>query len=278
MVLISCSKHIPNKSDCISDGAKNYSCPSPPTILKKNKPKETKVANVNVQVYKHFFEENYFPVNDEIPTGYIISSTDGASVITTPDLIYASMTKKSNDKFQKGSYLISSIEKTIYSDKEKKIVIGQMLNPTGEAEWVKNRGDLAILKVTKNFQEISTGNRLIPMKDVSSQLPEYAFNTSQEIKGKVIYILNEQYTASENSSVMLNIGSTDGVKNGMIVYIATEELIKPNPADIGSTIKVPGVPVATALIYRTTQKLSIALIINDKAAVFKNYNVSTNEI
>ena len=51
MVLISCSKHIPNKSDCISDGAKNYSCPSPPTILKKNKPKETKVANVNVQVY-----------------------------------------------------------------------------------------------------------------------------------------------------------------------------------------------------------------------------------
>ena len=247
-----------------------------PLVEKKNiKPQEIILSDINLQQYKHFFEEDYFPIKDSTPTGYIVSSVKGLNVITDLEKIYVIPSNKKT--FRKGTYLISSVDKTIYSPTDSKKVIGKLLNPTGEAVWVKNTGNLAVLEVTKIFEEIFSGNLLIPMKDVVSPLPEYAFKTTRLIKGKVIYILNDKFVASQYSSIMLNIGKNDGVKNGMLIYINAEDMQKTNPIEPTSKIKIPGRIVAKAVIYRTTKALSIALIINSKEEVLEGYSVTTNE-
>lgn len=233
--------------------------------------------NVNLEQYKHFFEENYFPVSGESPIGYIISSTEGHNVVTIRDKIYAASDDENKNQFSKGTYLISNIEKAIYATKEKKKVIGKLLNPTGEAVWIKNNGDLAILEVTKNFEPIMAGSLLIPMSEVAAPIPEYAFTTTADISGKVSYILNDRYTANEYSSVMLDIGTNDGIKNGMIVYIYKKSSKYKDPRKPGREIDIPGSLVATAVVYRSSAKLSIALIINDIKEVLQGYEVSTHE-
>ena len=121
------------------------------------------------------------------------------------------------------------------------------------------------------------GSLLIPMNEVTAPIPEFAFTTTREINGKVIYILNGQYTASEYSSIMLDIGTSDGVKNGMIIYVHKEPSKYDDPRNPGREIDIPGSLVATAVVYRVSNKLSIALIINDINAVLQGYDVSTNE-
>lgn len=272
-----CSQNQPKQSNEQTHTKPSYTKAKQSTQPATNKTKYTKVADINLKQYEKFFEENYFPASNRIPSGYIISTTKGLDLITPRDRVYATSSEPDPIRFSKGDYLITTTEKAVYSDNDDKHFTGTLLNPVGKAKFLKYKGELAVLEVTEAYQEIFAGSKLIPMNDIVTATPDYAYTTSEHLTGKVIYILNDQRLANEYSSIMINQGTKHGIKNGMVIYIYTTPTVQSPSLKPSAEITIPGSKIAKAVIYRTSPWLSIALVIDASEEIYTDYIVTTYE-
>ncbi len=127
----------------------------------------------------------------------------------------------------------------------------------------------ASLDVTSVKEEIRIGDKLLPMPrlQVTSYIPHAP---DEHLQGSVvsIYGSNSVANAARNNVIAINRGQADGVELGHVFRLMTRGARIKDKTDTDQTvIKLPNEANGLAMVFRTFDKVSYALILEAKEGV-----------
>lgn len=127
----------------------------------------------------------------------------------------------------------------------------------------------ASLDVTSVKEEIRIGDKLLPMPrlQVTSYIPHAP---DEHLQGSVvsIYGSNSVANAARNNVIAINRGQADGVELGHVFRLMTRGARIKDKTDADQTvIKLPNEANGLAMVFRTFDKVSYALILEAKEGV-----------
>lgn len=134
--------------------------------------------------------------------------------------------------------------------------LGQVIIPTGILSVEKaGNGEATTARVTKQFEEVKMGERLIPLDTFF--LPSTARPTSVElgVHAKVVWIQRDPVLPSLQRYVVMNVSAKDGVHLG-------DQFTILDPAhEIDGGDKIPERSIAVAQVVRVTPYAATAIVI-----------------
>lgn len=230
----------------------------------------------------------------------LIAGPDNRVIYSTGDRIYA------DRQLEPGRYLIYRIEQNI-TDPDTHKYLGQLVRFSGEAATLAGQNtalaerspkDAASLPedeyytrktslikvptrtaqpmvITNSASEINKGDYLLKITDEHDPFQMMPHAPTTQIKGKIVSVMDGIQEAGPYQTITLNLGTNDGVDKGTVVslYKKSRQLkadLSNEPKKSRSVVKylsIPAEEVGLALIYRVSDNLSSALIINASQAV-----------
>lgn len=230
----------------------------------------------------------------------LIAGPDNRVIYSTGDRIYA------DRQLEPGRYLIYRIEQNI-TDPDTHKYLGQLVRFSGEAATLAGQNtalaerspkDVASLPedeyytrkttlikvptrtaqplvITNSASEINKGDYLLKITDEHDPFQMMPHGPTTQIKGKIVSVMDGIQEAGPYQTITLNLGTNDGVDKGTVVslYKKSRQLkadLSNEPKKSRSVVKylsIPAEEVGLALIYRVSDNLSSALIINASQAV-----------
>ncbi|NUF08161.1 LysM peptidoglycan-binding domain-containing protein [Snodgrassella sp. ESL0324] len=230
----------------------------------------------------------------------LIAGPDNRVIYSTGDRIYA------DRQLEPGRYLIYRIEQNI-TDPDTHKYLGQLVRFSGEAATLAGQNtalaerspkDAASLPedeyytrktslikvptrtaqplvITNSASEINKGDYLLKITDEHDPFQMMPHGPTTQIKGKIVSVMDGIQEAGPYQTITLNLGTNDGVDKGTVVslYKKSRQLkadLSNEPKKSRSVVKylsIPAEEVGLALIYRVSDNLSSALIINASQAV-----------
>ncbi|MCB0272359.1 MAG: LysM peptidoglycan-binding domain-containing protein [Bdellovibrionales bacterium] len=118
-------------------------------------------------------------------------------------------------------------------------------------------------------EALERGDELIEYRpEIRNLVPHY---TDELIKGKIAEADNLQMMISNNDFVFLNIGSKDGLKDGVQLYVVR----RGDGLDMGHDKNLPDVPVGRVMIVETWDTVSTAYVVSLEQALEVGDRVTT---
>lgn len=127
----------------------------------------------------------------------------------------------------------------------------------------------ASLDVTSSKEEIRTGDRLLPAppRSFTSYTPHAP---QRDVDARVISIYGSSAVANaaQNNVVAINLGTQDGIEAGHVLNLLTKgNRIKDKTSEARSMIKLPSESNGMAMVFRTFDRVSYALILDVRTQV-----------
>jgi hypothetical protein len=223
-------------------------------IIKKAEPKSVwKYAPITQR--KHIVEKNLFIasgwISDTFPSiGEITSSPTNQEMFSKNDIVYIKL------------YGDSMTEKRFFAIRDIKIVkhpvsgerIGHQIRIAGILEVTGMDGNMTKAKITDSFEDIHTGDGLLPYQELEPPLiPDTA--RTPDIQGYIIESHTNSYLISEGDIIFLDKGENDGIKVGDVFTVLQEQ---PVESSIGK-IQIVSLQPATsgAVLLQSAQEVKI---------------------
>jgi hypothetical protein len=122
-------------------------------------------------------------------------------------------------------------------------------------------GDPGTLRMLETEREAIVGNYLMEEEDVQSLnfLPR---SPDSEIEGRVISVLSGVSLIGQYSVVVINRGTEAGLEPGHVLRVwQTGRTIRDTQTgSIGQKVRLPDEPAGTMMVFRTSERLSYALV------------------
>lgn len=127
----------------------------------------------------------------------------------------------------------------------------------------------ASLDVTSSKEEIRTGDRLLPAAPrVFTSYTPHAPQRDVDARVISIYGSSAVANAAQNNVVAINLGSQDGIEAGHVLNLLTKgSRIKDKTSEARSMIKLPSESNGMAMVFRTFDRVSYALILDVRTQV-----------
>lgn len=139
----------------------------------------------------------------------------------------------------------------------------------GSATYKFTYEGITALKVNNLSREASVGDYVIPDDIVSEKLPDETFRIKDRIIANVMEdVMNTNTFSSSFNSILLNKGSSDGLKVGA-------EMILYEPATRTDGYPVPPRYIGYGFIYRVSDHYSIMLVVNSLQEITDNSMATT---
>lgn len=127
----------------------------------------------------------------------------------------------------------------------------------------------ATLNITSAREEIRAGDRLLPAppRSFASYIPHAP---QADVQAQVVSIYGGAAfaNAAQNQVVSISKGEQDGIKTGHVLHLMTKgEHIKDTTDAAHSLIKLPSESNGTAMVFRTFERVSYALILDVRTSV-----------
>ena len=204
---------------------------------------------------KHIVEKNLFIasgwISDTFPSiGEITSSPTDQQMSSKNDIVYIKL------------YGDSMTEKRFFAIRDIKIVkhpvsgekIGHQIRIAGILEVTGMDGNMTKAKITDSFEDIHTGDGLLPYQELDPPLiPDTA--RTPNIQGYIIESHMSSYLISEGDIIFLDKGENDGIKVGDVFTVLKEQ---PAESSIGK-IQIVSLQPATsgAVLLQSAQEVKI---------------------
>ncbi|MDT8428011.1 MAG: hypothetical protein RQ757_04510 [Pseudomonadales bacterium] len=127
-------------------------------------------------------------------------------------------------------------------------------------------------RILSNTVEIKAGDRLLPRVNESLVHTYYPVPAQIEAPGQIIGLLGESSLAAQFDSVVIDLGSTQGLKVGDLLSIHEAEGTVSNPLGRGN-VGIPGQEVGVLMVYRIFENLSYGLILSSTLPASVAYQV-----
>ena len=131
----------------------------------------------------------------------------------------------------------------------------------GESKLLK-RGDPATVLVTNSEREILRDDRVLPLDNTNFERDFFPKPPSIEVRGEVVSLLDAISQLGQYQTIAINLGSRDGVETGNLLSVKRVGKVIPDKAEEDPTfmVKLPDEKVGLAMIVRSFEKMSYALI------------------
>lgn len=259
------------------------------------------IKTINVDLYRIFTQHPQ--IIDQMETKKapkLIAGPDNRVFYSVGDRVYA------DRRLEPGRYLVYRAEKDII-DPDTHKYLGQLVRFSGELATLADKNSALqersekdasqlpkdeyytrlhpLIKlptqtaqpliVINSASEISKGDYLLKITDEHDPFQIMPHAPSKKIKGKVVSIIDGSHEAGTFQTIILNLGANDGVDKGTVVSLVDKRrLIKADssrdPESIRGVIKylsIPAEEVGLALLYRVSDKISSAIILNTNKSI-----------
>jgi hypothetical protein len=223
---------------------------------------------------------------DSLP--YILASADGRLIMSEGNKVYA-----------RGNVQSKTIQNIMhigepYIDTETNTVYGYEAVHVGEGEIVRN-GDPFTLSLTDTNREILRGDRLMPLDPLDRAQNYYPHKAPVDLNGSIISVVDGVSYVGQYDIVVLNRGANAGLEDGSVVSIYqrgdtvydpyTKERIKSDSEGLiqriksavtpsaGSAVKLPDEPAGEAMVFRTFENISYALVMRAQREIHKGDSI-----
>ena len=136
----------------------------------------------------------------------------------------------------------------------------------GDANLI-NSGDPAKLIIAKSYQDVTIKDRLRPV--LSKQAPLFYYPKApdnENLRGVILETPNQSAELGALSVVALNLGNREGVKNGDVFRVLSQRQKRKDPIT-NRLYEIPEESVGLALVFRTFEKVSYALVTNSNRQI-----------
>ncbi len=122
-------------------------------------------------------------------------------------------------------------------------------------------GDPGTLRMLETEREAIVGNLLMDEEDVTS-LTFIPRSPDGQIEGRIISVLSGVSLIGQYSVVVINRGSEVGLEPGHVlrVYQTGRTIRDTQRGAIGQKVRLPDEPAGTMMVFRTSERLSYALV------------------
>ncbi|NOQ13589.1 MAG: LysM peptidoglycan-binding domain-containing protein [Methyloprofundus sp.] len=148
-----------------------------------------------------------------------------------------------------------------YTDPETNEILGY------EAQYIAdnvilNLGDPATLRITNTKREVRRGDRLMPTSEENAVMNFFPTPPTELIQGSIISVLNGVQEIGQYDIIVLSKGNVDGVKAGHILSIMQNGKLISDPfhKNKNELVKLPDQEAGIALVFRTFERVSYALV------------------
>jgi len=221
------------------------------------------ITTIDPNAILPFLNQSVIVAEDELnQAAYIIRGADGEIAIgASHTRFYAANLVPTNNR----QYKIFRIGRTI-ADPDTGTTYGIEGVHLGTAVLKAHNGEVATLELLTANQEITPGDRLVPAGD-PIPLPRYfPHKPDTQISSKVIMIPKGIEKAGRRDIVIITGGSATNLEEGHVldVLLHTGSVIDPITQ---KPITLPDSKVATAMIFKTYEQVSYAILMNASAPV-----------
>jgi hypothetical protein len=137
---------------------------------------------------------------------------------------------------------------------------------------VEKSGDPATVLLLTSTQEVRAGDRLFPVTDdqvVTNFMPRAP---DWDVNGQIISVVQGVSQIGENDIVVLDLGSRDGIEEGLVLGIfqtgnKVEDLWAENSRLDKLLVELPELRAGTVMVFRPFDRVSYALVMHATRAM-----------
>lgn len=154
-----------------------------------------------------------------------------------------------------------------YIDPISEEILGYSALDIGSVKVSGVHQQVASMTVTRSTEEVRIGDRVLPDEERALQSTFFpSAPTDQNISGMVIGMDKGLTKAGKMDVIVLNLGERNGIADGNVLAIYKEgKLIKDQVG--GGTVQLPEERVGLAMVFRTFDKLSYALVLETEQPI-----------
>lgn len=193
--------------------------------------------------------------------GYIVEGRGGRLITGKYDQVYARAVSDESDSFR-----VFRPGRT-FVDPVSKEELGYEAIHVGDANVLRRGDDVSRLVLTKTHTDANVRDRLRPiMKQQALPFFHPKAPENKDIRGQILITENEATELGAMSVVAVNLGEREGVEPGNVFRILSQPKVRKDPFN-GENYTIPEEKIGLALVFRTFEKVSYALITDSSQQV-----------
>lgn len=234
----------------------------------RSQPIDATIASIPIDALRHLLER---PIVIDLDTlrksAYVLSSLDDHLINSINDKLYVRKLDMSNGN---GRYQIYRPDRPLF-DPITDELLGYQALYVGESKLLL-RGDPASIRVTNSEREILRDDRVMPMDNTNFERDFIPRPPETDVSGEIVALLDAISQTGIYQTIAINLGQRDGLESGNILRIRRTGNDIPDPAeeDPRFRVKLPDEQVGMAMVIRSFEKMSYALIMEADFPVTAN--------
>ena len=190
-------------------------------------------------------------------SAYVLASLDDHLINSLNDKLYV---RKLDTTKGIGRYQIYRPSRPLY-DPITNELLGYEALYVGESKLLL-RGDPASVRVTRSDREILRDDRVMPMDNTNFERDFVPRPPGTEVSGEIVALLDAISQTGIFQTIAINLGNRDGLESGNILRIRRYGNVvrDKREKDPRFLVKLPDEQVGMAMIIRSFEKMSYALI------------------
>jgi hypothetical protein len=156
-----------------------------------------------------------------------------------------------------------------YVDPDTKEILGYEALPVGHAQVQQFGEPISTVRLTTSDREAVRGDRLLPIDSGEFLASFVPHAPSKPIRGRIISIYGAVAQAAQYQVVVLNRGTRDGVDVGTVFSVHHPGDAVSDPYKPTETLQLPDLYGGAVMVFKTTPRLSYALVMIEKRPIYK---------
>jgi hypothetical protein len=228
----------------------------------RSQPLEEAIATIPYETIASFLSRPRIIEEDSIDDlPYIVAHREGLMGSSGRDVYVRGIDVPTGSVFN----VVERGEKLV--DPDTKDVLGYQGIYVGQGR-VDRTGDPSTLRMLETEREAVVGNYLMSEEDVQP-LNFYPRSPDREIDGRIMSVLTGSSLIGQYNVVVINRGSDAGLEPGHVLRVfQTGRTIRDTQRGaIGEKVRLPDEPAGTMMVFRTSERLSYALVMEATTAI-----------
>ncbi len=201
---------------------------------------------------------------------YVVAGADERLISGTGDKVYV----RKVDELDGQHYSIFRGGK-VYRDPITKEILGYEAIYTADA-WLSEIAEVSTAELRKTTREVLIGDRLLPVVDEDYEANFYPHSPEDNFEGHIISVFDGVSQVGQYQVVVLNRGEREDLEVGHAVSVyqagdVIRDIVSADPKDI---VTLPDEYAGVALVFKTFEKVSYAIVMKANRAIHVGDRVS----
>ncbi len=234
---------------------------------------EASIPSIPIESIRHLLDRPVIIDEETLNnSAYVLSSLDEHLINAINDKLYV---RKLDTSTGTGRYQIFRPSRPLF-DPVTDELLGYEALYVGESKLLL-RGDPASVRVTNSVREILRNDRVMPMDNTNFERDFFPRPPEVEVSGNIVALLDAISQTGVFQTIAINLGQRDGLETGNLLSIRRYGAVVIDAEEVEPEfrVKLPDEQIGLAMIIRSFEKMSYALIMEAERPISVKDYVAT---